>query len=112
MIEFAEAPRGLKGEPYFMAAKRRVYSPEFKQNAVKLVLAGKKPRSQIAREIDVRADLLFRWQKEFAPQSTPEATPMNANSDKQRIRELERELETVKEERDILKKATALFARS
>jgi transposase len=94
-----------------MAAKRRAYSPEFKQNAVKLVLAGKKPRSQIAREIGVRADLLFRWQKEFAPQSAPESVPLNASSDKRRIRELERALETVTEERDILKKAAALFAR-
>jgi transposase len=94
-----------------MAAKKRTFSPEFKQNAVKLVLAGKKPRSQIAREIGVRADLLFRWQKEFAPDSAPESVPINSSSDKRRIRELERELETAREERDILKKAAALFAK-
>jgi transposase len=94
-----------------MSAKKRIFSPEFKQNAVKLVLAGKRPRSQIAREIGVRADLLFKWQKEFAPQSTPESVPINSSSDKRRIRELERALEVVTEERDILKKATALFAR-
>jgi transposase-like protein len=102
---------GLKGEPYQMAAKKRTYTPEFKQQAVKLVLSGKKSRAQIAREIGVRADLLFRWQKDFAPQSTIEAESMKTTSTERRVRELERELATVKEERDILKKATALFAK-
>jgi transposase len=74
-------------------------------------LSGKKSRAQIAREIGVRADLLFRWQKDFAPQSTIEAESMKTTSTERRVRELERELATVKEERDILKKATALFAK-
>ncbi|HEY8314928.1 MAG TPA: transposase, partial [Candidatus Baltobacteraceae bacterium] len=80
--------------------------------AVRAVLAGKKTRAQIARELGIRADLLFKWQGEFAPDSTIELGPENNSSiEAKRIRQLERELATVKEERDILKKATAFFAK-
>jgi transposase len=94
-----------------MAAKRRAFTPEFKQNAVKLVLSGKKSCAHIARDLGIRADLLFRWQRELAPQSTIEAEAMNLSAAERRVRELERELAIVKEEREILKKATALFAK-
>lgn len=95
-----------------MGAKKRVYSQEFKREAVRLVLAGKKTRAQIARDLDVRADLLFRWQKELAPDSTRQADPENKRSkNADRIRELEREVEVLREERDILKKAAAFFAK-
>ncbi len=95
-----------------MAVKKRAFSPEFKRNAVQLVLAGKKPRSQIARELGVRADLLFRWQKALAPKSTLDREPQNLSEEQRRIRQLEQENATLKEERDILKKATAFFAKN
>jgi transposase len=94
-----------------MATKKRAFSAEFKRQAVQLVLSGKKSRSQIAREIGVRADLLFRWQKALAPQSTVGAETENASVADKRIRELEREVATLREEREILKKATAFFAK-
>ena len=102
---------GLKGEPYSMAGKKRDFTPEFKQNAVRLVVAGKKTRAQIAREIGVRADLLYKWQRDLAPHTTPDAEPMNGLPAERRIRELERENATLREEREILKKAAAFFAK-
>ncbi|GAC1531428.1 MAG: IS3 family transposase [Chloroflexota bacterium] len=94
-----------------MAGKKRAFSPEFKQNAVQLVLNGKKPRSQIARELGVRSDLLFRWQKALAPKTTVAFEAENTSSAERRIRELERENATLREEREILKKAAAFFAK-
>ena len=95
-----------------MGRKKREFSPEFKREAVRLVLAGKKARAQIARDLDIRADLLFRWQKELAPHSTRQAEPENKRSkDADRIRQLEHEVEVLREERDILKKAAAFFAK-
>lgn len=94
-----------------MGDKKRQFSPEFKQDAVRLVLAGKKSRAQIARELGIRADLLYRWQVKLAPDSTTEEAVGEGRAERERIRQLERELATVKEERDILKKATAFFAK-
>ena len=103
---------GVKGESYKMATKKRAFSEEFRRNAVRLVLAGKKSRAQIARELGVRADQLFRWQKALAPQSALDREPLNLSHEQRRIQQLEQEVETLKEERDILKKATAFFAKN
>jgi len=94
-----------------MAVKKRAFTAEFKRRAVQLVLSGKKPRSQIARELGVRSDLLFRWQKALAPRSTAASESENASSTERRIRELERENAILREEREILKKAAAFFAK-
>jgi len=94
-----------------MAVKRRAYTAEFKRQAVQLVLSGKKSRSQIARELGVRGDLLFRWQKAMAPQTITGSEPENGSSAQKRIHELEREVATLREEREILKKAAAFFAK-
>jgi len=94
-----------------MAEKKRAFTAEFKRQAVQLVLSGKKPRSQIARELGVRADLLFKWQQALAPKSTAKFESENVSSDQRRIRELEREIATLREEREILKKAAAFFAK-
>ena len=93
-----------------MGDKKRQFSPEFKQSAVRMVVAGTKTRAQVARELGIRADLLFRWQARLAPKSMADPAP-DRQSDCDRVRQLERELERVKEERDILKKATAFFAK-
>ncbi|PZR59003.1 MAG: IS3 family transposase, partial [Candidatus Meridianibacter frigidus] len=88
-------------------SKRREYSSEYKRNAVQLVLSGKKSRSVIARELGIRADLLYHWQKALAPTSPGVQEGGNLNAEQRRIRELERENATLKEEREILKKAAA-----
>jgi transposase-like protein len=54
-----------------------------------------------------RADLLYQWQKALAPQTARESKALNSSAQEQRIHELEREVATLREEREILKKATA-----
>lgn len=94
-----------------MAGKKRVFTAEFKRNAVRLVVSGKKSRAQVARELGIRADLLFKWQRALVPQSVAGAESENLSVAERRIRELERENASLREEREILKKAAAFFAK-
>jgi transposase len=60
--------------------------------------------TEVARELDVRPDMLGRWRKQLAGQaSKPSASEME-------VTRLRRELREVREERDILRKALAIFS--
>ena len=106
-----EALIGPENERYKVGSKKRQFSLQFKREAVRAVLAGKKSRAQIALELGIRADLLCKWQKQFAPGSIESDGDMSTMTDSERIRQLERENAILKEERDILKKAAAFFAK-
>ena len=91
---------------------RRVFTEEFKREAIKLVLAQGLTVAEASRKLDVATKSLRTWirqQEHGELKSSLGATKLTA--DQQRIRELERELAIAKMERDILKKATALFAK-
>lgn len=96
-----------------MSRKRKKYSREFKEEALRLVDEGGKPLTQIARELGIRSDLLQSWKsRRAATRTAEEAFPGNGNStgEAEEIRRLRRQLEQVKQERDFLKKAAAYFA--
>jgi transposase len=95
-----------------MARKRRAFSVEFKQEAVRRVqerTALGVPLTQIGREVGVRPDMLRRWKREFG------ARPVKPGGEEvvsaAEVRQLRRELEAVRQERDFLKKAAAFFAK-
>jgi transposase len=90
--------------------KRRSFTPEFKDEAVRLVLESGRPISQVARELDVRPDQLRHWKQEFT-RPAREASPPPGETPEQELRRLRRELEVVRQERDFLKKAAAFFAK-
>jgi len=83
---------------------RRRFSEEFKREAVRLAFEGSQPVSQVARELDVRPDMLRRWRRRL---SGEEAKP---SAEEQEVGRLRRELARTREERDILKKALAIFS--
>jgi transposase len=87
-----------------MGEKRRRFTEEFKREAVRLAFDGQQPVSQVARELDVRTDMLRRWRRGLAGEG---AQPSEAE---QEVRRLRRELTRTQEERDILKKALAIFS--
>ena len=94
---------------------RQKYSKEFKLEAVKLALEGEKSQAEVGRDLGVHPQMMSRWVKEF---KTAEAAAKAAFPGKgklspqdQQIKDLEEELRQVKKERDILKKATAYFAK-
>jgi transposase len=91
---------------------RQQFTPEFKREAVQLLASGSRPASDLARELGIRRNQLYKWQREFQARG-PGAFP-GSGARKERTTEiarLKRELARVTEERDILKKAAAYFAK-
>ena len=96
-----------------MSRKRKKYSREFKEEALRLADESGKPLSQVARELGIRRDLLQSWKsRRAAARTAEEAFPGNGvgSAEAEENRRLRRELEKVKQERDFLKKAAAYFA--
>jgi transposase len=92
--------------------ERRRFSHEFKLEAVKLVRERGVAAAQAARDLDVHENVLRKWVREFAadPQhSFPGEGQMKP--EQLEIERLRREVQKLKAERDILKKAAAYFAR-
>lgn len=91
---------------------RRKYTPEFKREAVELAKSHGGPVAEVARDLGIRPNLLYRWIKEYE-QDGWHAFPglgkrKEPDAEQERLR---RELRRVKLERDILKKALAIFSR-
>lgn len=99
--------------------KRRMFSAEFKLEAVRRVEERRAlgvRLTQIGRELDVQPDLLRTWQQQATARhgaATPAVFPGNGKLSPQdeELRRLRRELEVVTQERDFLKRAAAFFAR-
>lgn len=94
--------------------KRGRYPTEFKLEAVRLLNEGGKPASEIAMQLDVKRTLLYRWRDQLADKGNEafKTGPGRPKADQRsELSRLRQELEAVKEERDILKKAAAYFAR-
>ena len=91
---------------------RRLFTEEFKRKAIKLASEQQLNIAAASRELDVAPKSIRAWMAQAERgelKATLGATKLTA--DQQRIRELERELAVAREERDILKKATAYFAK-
>jgi len=92
--------------------QRRRFTPEFKREAVRLARQPSAVTSKIAEELGLNANVLRRWVHQFeqgrwdAKPGAPLKTEQQAE-----IERLRRELQRVKTERDILKKAAAYFAK-
>jgi transposase len=91
---------------------RRWHGREFKVEAVRLVREGGVTAAQAARDLGVHPKLLRRWVKEFAadPQHSFPGKG-NLKPEQLEIERLRREVQRLKAERDILKKAAAYFAK-
>src|SRR5512144_108881 len=89
---------------------RPAYPPEFRARAVELARASTLPPSQIARDLGIDPDTLRRWlrQADVDAGQRPGAT----TDEKAELVRLRREVALLREERDILQKATAYFARA
>jgi transposase len=87
-------------------ARRREFTPEFRREAVQMLLDGHTAASIVQRLGLSGTNLLYRWKREQLERTGPVATSLEA-----RVRELESELHRVERERDILKKALAIFGR-
>jgi transposase len=92
--------------------KRQTFSQAFKVEAVRLLERGEKPAAELARELGVKRNQLYKWQREVQAHGE-HAFPGSGRHPKpaDEIARLKQELARVTEERDILKKAATYFAR-
>ena len=92
--------------------KRRRYDRQFKIDAVKMVTEGGKKMAEVARDLGLGHNQLARWKKELEAERE-EAFPGKGKrtAGEEEVRKLRRDLARVEEERDILKKALAVFSR-
>jgi len=91
--------------------RRRAYDKAFKLEAVRLVLEEGRKASEVERQLDIGKNIVARWVRQFSddPQHAFPGKGQLKPAD-QELRELRRELQRVKRERDILKKAVAIFS--
>jgi len=93
-----------------MPGKPPRYSPEFKEQAVKEVIDGKKPVAKVASELGISSKTLGPWvtayRKQLAGQPIPEGMPAD-----ERVKELERRNRELEQQVAFLKKCAAYFAK-
>jgi transposase len=88
--------------------QRRSFTPEFRQEAVRVALESERPLSEIARELKIRPDQLRHWKQQLTRAAG--GPPSSGETPEQELRRLRREVEVLRQERDFLKKAAAFFA--
>jgi transposase len=89
--------------------KRKQYTSEFKREAVRLVTEGGLSMAQVARDLGLDDNLVSRWKKE-AQESGQRAFPGPGHAQDEELARLKREVEVLRQERDILKKAISIFS--
>jgi transposase len=94
-----------------MKQDRRTYTREFKLEALRLYETSGKSASQVERDLGISRGCIYRWKKAFAAEGE-QAFPGRGRltPDQAQIRQLKRENEILRQERDILKKAVAIFS--
>lgn len=91
---------------------RKKYTREFKIEAVQLSKESDKPIIDVANDLGIHPNTLYKWRKQLledGEEAFPGHGKMKASDEE--VRQLRRELARTREERDILKKAVAFFAR-
>ena len=94
-------------------SKRGRYSKEFKVEALRLLSLGDKPASNLAMELGIKRTLLYRWKDQMSKKgdSAFSGSGRPRNDQLSELSRLKKENTILREERDILKKAAAYFAR-
>jgi transposase len=94
-----------------MVKKRRQFTTEFKVEAVRLVVEEGRSISEVARELGIGENLLSRWKKKYEEGKVePFPGKGRLSPEDEELRQLRRENKRLRMERDILKKAVAIFS--
>jgi len=90
--------------------ERRKFDKQFKIDAVNLLESSGKTATEVAADLGIRQDALSRWKREIHEENK-RAFPGRGNARDEEFIRLRKELADVKMERDILKKALAIFSK-
>lgn len=95
-----------------MAEERKKYTREFKVEAVAMLDRGEKSGHEIERDLGIASGQVYRWRKQLAAEGAGiRAFPGTGNPRDEELVRLKRENANLREERDILRKAVAIFSR-
>ena len=92
-----------------MPGKTKNYSPEFREEAARLVVETSRPIADVARELGISETSLGNWVRAYRKQHAEDEPPLQI-SERARLRELERENRELKMKVEFLSKAAAYFA--
>lgn len=92
-------------------SERRVYTKEFKREAVELLKTSGKKSIEIANDLGINRDNLLRWKREFEEENRENIDTNIKPEDSEEILNLKKEVKILKQERDILKKALGIFSK-
>jgi transposase len=93
-----------------MGATRRKFTPEYKAEAVELVINSGRPIAEIARDLGINEGTLGNWVNMAKKRGDIKEKPLDID-ERARLKELEEENRRLKMEREVLKKAAAWFAK-
>ena len=92
-----------------MTDRRKSFSAEFKNEAVKMVIESSRAVADVARELGIGAETLRTWVNRYRDEHADEEPPLTI-SERARLRELEKENRELKMKAEFLGKAAAFFA--
>lgn len=101
---------GTSGKVTILARPKKSYSPEYREEAVKLVIETSRPIAQVAKELGINAGTLSNWVNAYRREHTGEE-PQLSVQDKARLRQLERENRELRMELEFAKKVASYFAK-
>src|SRR5271154_389576 len=114
----SEVPRGFRtvhplrwmsGKVKELPRPKKSFSPEFKDEAVKMVIETSRPVAIVAKELGINESTLGNWVNIYRREHAGEEPPLTV-SERVRLRESEREIRELRMQVEFLKKAAAYFA--
>jgi transposase-like protein len=100
---------GRTGKAKFLARSKKSYSPEFREEAVKMVIETSRPIAQVAKELNIVEGTLGNWVNIYRREHAGDEPPLSV-SERARLREAERENRELKQKVAFLEKVAAYFA--
>jgi transposase len=101
----------MREEVFMARRKRRKFTPEFKQEVVELCMRGDRSIGEVARDLDLTESAVRNWVKQHEVDEGRGPEGALSTEEKEELQRLRRENRALREEREILKKATAFFAK-